>query len=102
MATIGSETHCLDIAELERLKIAAERDSVKSLLEGLISKSQKLLERAQELERDQELKIQERQRLDEAQKKREAQLAAQGKRIPEPIGRSKVKADVHSICVPRF
>ncbi|CAO3681904.1 unnamed protein product [Umbelopsis vinacea] len=97
MATIGSEAHGLDIAELERLKIAAERESVKTLLEGLISKSQKLLERAQELERDQELKRQERQRLDEAQKKREAQLAAQGKRIPEPIGRS--KAQIQNIYI---
>jgi hypothetical protein len=91
MATNSSDAHRLDIAELERLKDLTERDSVKSLINSVIAKSQKLMERAQELERDQELKEKERQRLDEARKQREAELAAQGKAIPQPIGRSKVE-----------
>ncbi|GAB5586010.1 hypothetical protein Unana1_00910 [Umbelopsis nana] len=91
MATNSSDAHRLDIAELARLKDLTERDSVKSLIISVIAKSQKLMERAQELERDQELKEKERQRLDEARKQREAELAAQGKAIPQPIGRSKAK-----------
>ncbi|KAH8554509.1 hypothetical protein BGW37DRAFT_517047 [Umbelopsis sp. PMI_123] len=91
MATTGSAAHRLDIIELERLKNLTEIDSVKALLDTVIAKSQKLLERAEELEKEQELKAQERQRLEEIRKKREAELAAQGKAMPQPIGREKAK-----------
>jgi hypothetical protein len=90
MASTGSAAHRSDIVELERLKNVAERDSVKALLDTVIAKSQKLLERAEDSEKQEELKAQERQRLEEARKKREAEMAAQGKVMPQPIGREKV------------
>ncbi|KAG2188574.1 hypothetical protein INT44_001329 [Umbelopsis vinacea] len=91
MATIGSAAHRSDIVELERLKNLAERDSVKALLDTVIAKSQKLLERAEDSEKQEELKTQERQRIEEARKRREAEMAAQGKVMPQPIGREKAK-----------
>ena len=90
MATTGSAAHRSDIIELERLKNLAERDSVKALLDTVIAKSQKLFERAEDLEKQEALKIQETQRLEEARKKREAEMEAQGKVMPQPIGREKV------------
>jgi hypothetical protein len=90
MATTGSAAHRSDISELERLKNLAERDSVKALLDTVIAKSQKLLERAEDSEKQEALKVQERQRLEEARKKREAEMEAQGKVMPQPIGREKV------------
>ncbi|CAO3685863.1 unnamed protein product [Umbelopsis ramanniana] len=91
MATTGSAAHRSDIIELERLKNLAERDSVKALLDTVIAKSQKLLERAEDSEKQEALKVQERQRLEEARKKREAEMEAQGKAMPQPIGREKAK-----------
>lgn len=90
MATTGSAAHRADIIELERLKNLAERDSVKALLDTVIAKSQRLLERAEDSEVQEALQVQERQRLEEARKKREAEMEAQGKVMPQPIGREKV------------
>jgi hypothetical protein len=88
MSSISSESYKSDIAELERLSGLTERESVKGHIADLLSKLGKQLDRAQELEKEQELKTIERQKLEEIRKQREESLAAQGKSIPQPIGRS--------------
>lgn len=88
MSNVPSDTFKADIAELERLSSLTERESVKSHIDDLLSKLRKQLDRAQEVEKEQELKAIERKRLEEERKKREVSLAAQGKSIPQPIGRS--------------
>lgn len=88
MSNVSSNTYKSDIAELERLSGLTERESVKSHIDDLLTKLRKQLDRAQEVEKEQELKAIEKNRLEEERKKREASLAAQGKSIPQPIGRS--------------
>ncbi|CAM0135757.1 hypothetical protein VKS41_001812 [Umbelopsis sp. WA50703] len=99
MSSISSESYKSDIAELERLSGLTERESVKGHIADLLSKLGKQLDRAQELEKEQELKTIERQKLEEIRKQREASLAAQGKSIPQPIGRSAASAKVQTIYI---